>query len=514
MATSNAPSQPLCPLGVSERTLSALRDDALSQAEAARLVAHAASCPACRERLSAFENLAAILRSERAPEPDARLWQAVSAAVASPSRIQRSRISADAPIRLSWGKLATFAAVLLLIVGFVALLGLRHIVSPALPTPTATPAPTLTPAPTATPQPTVTPFPLLPAHPLTWNVTQTLPAASQTIVFANDGESAYICEVGPVLRIWRTYNRGASWVPARVVPNDPSMNMCELVVDASDPSVAALAWQPRGGGAGDGFTGLMTTVDDGVTWQAAPSQPFLRIDQLDSRGGVIYALRETGDSFNSVAYHIWASSDRMRSWRQVDHGLPADVTGFWLQPNGSSILVVVSDPNTTTSQLWLSPNNGATWRHLNVPGGAPSYMPTRFTSLTTTPNSIVAHSIQGQFHICVSNATLGTADPNSLPTVTCSTDSGATWHAHPLLPLTTATGTSVGVNLMAISNDGAVLAYGLGDLYRLTAGSYRWQSLGPLPQAAQPGANYCPSPGAGIVWTYTTNRVYIAHYAP
>lgn len=319
--------------------------------------------------------------------------------------------------------------------------------------------------------------------------------------------------VGPVLHIWRTYNRGASWVPARVVPNDPSMNLCELVVDASDPSVAALVWQPRGGGAGDGFTGLMTTVDGGATWQAISSQPFIRIDQLDSRGGVIYALRETANSSNSVESHVWASSDRMRTWRQVDHGLPNDVAGFWLQPNGSSILVVTSD-GLTSSQLWLSPDGGATWRQLSIPGGAPFYRPARLAGFGTAPNNIVAHSIQGQFHICVSNMTLGTSDPNSLPTLTCSTDSGAAWHARTLLPLTTATGTSVGVNLMAISNDGAVLAYGLGDLYRLTAGSYRWQSLGPLPQAAQPGANYCPSPGAGIVWTYTTNRVYIAHYAP
>lgn len=522
MTTSDAPSQPLCPLGVSERTLSALRDDALSHAEAARLAAHIETCAACRARLSAFDDLASLLRAERAPQPDERLWRAVSAAANTPASARRLRFPGGAFTRPSWRGIATVAAALLLIIGFVALLSLRRLTSPTGPTPTATPAPTLTPAPTATPQSTATPFPLLPAHPLTWSVTQAPSTAPQPILFADDGESAYACEVGSVLRIWRTYNRGASWVSARQVPNDPSMNMCEFVVDASDPSVAALAWSPRGGGAGDSFTGLMTTVDGGGVWQAAPSQPFTQIDQLDSRGGVIYALRETTNSSNAVVYHIWASSDRMRSWRQVDHGLPPDITGFWLQPGGSSILAVVSDPTTTTSQLWLSPDDGATWRQLNVPGGAPSYKPARFTSsFVTPPNGIVARWLKGHFAICVSNATLGTTDPNSSLAVTCSTDSGATWHARPLLSLTTSQGSSVSVNLIAVSDDGAVLASGLGDLYRLAGGSDRWQSLGPLPKNAQPGASYCPSPGAGTLWTLlnpttggSQSHIFIASYTP
>ncbi|MDE3229626.1 MAG: hypothetical protein KGO05_07075 [Chloroflexota bacterium] len=522
MTTPEAPSQPLCSLGVSERTLSALRDNGVSRGEAARLAAHIETCAACQARLASFDELAATLRAEQAPQPDERLWRAVSAATDTPAPTRRLRFPGGGALHPSWRSIATIAAALLLVIGFVALLSLRRPTAPTQPAPTATPAPTLTPAPTATSQPTATPFPLLPAHPLTWSVAQSPSTAPQTVIFADDGESAYTCEVAATLRVWRTYNRGASWVAARQVPNDPSMNMCEMVVDATDPSVAALAWQPRGGGAGDGFTGLMTTVDGGATWQAIPSEPFIRIDQLDSRGGVIYALRETVNSSNSVLYHVWASGDRMRSWRQVDHGLPADVTGFWLQPGGSSILVVVSDPNGTTSQLWLSPDDGATWRPLSVPGGAPTYRPARFISIGSSPNGIVARWLNGRFTICVSNATLGTTDPNSPPpTVTCSTDSGATWHARPLLLLATAQGTTVGVNLIAIADDGAALAAGSGDLYRLSAGSDRWQSLGPLPQGAQPSADYCSAPGAGILWTpqipvasNSPGHIFIAHYTP
>lgn len=514
MAMSDAPTQPVCPLGISERALSALRDDALSQAEAARLATHVAGCAACRARLAAFDDLAAILRSERAPEPDARLWQAVTAAVASSSPARRLRFPGGAPMRSPWGQLATIAAVLLLIVGFVALFNLRRSFSPS---PTATPAPTLTPAPTTTPLPTATSIPLLPAQPLTWN-TGTMPSSPQAIIFADDGESGYACSVGPVLHIWRTYNRGASWVPAQVVPNDPSMNLCELVVDVSDPSVAALAWAPRGSGAGDSFTGLMTTVDGGATWQTVPSQPFVRIDQLDSRDGVIYAIRETTDSSNSVEYHLWASSDRMRTWRQVDHGLPPNVAGFWLQPNGSSILVATSD-GLTSSQLWLSSDGGATWRQLSVPGGLPYDRPARFAPFGSAPHGIVARWIQGQFHICASNATLGTTNPSSPSalTVACSTDSGVTWHDRMMLLMTTSQGVSISSNLVAIADDGAVLADDLNAVYRLAPGSSRWQSLGSPPQGAQPVVVYCPSPGAGILWTlpeYPASHIYSASYTP
>jgi hypothetical protein len=59
----------------------------------------------------------------------------------------------------------------------------------------------------------------------------------------------------------------------------------------------------------------MTTVDGGVTWQALPYQPFVAYNQLDSRAGVIYALRETATGDGSVAYHLWASHDSMRCAR-------------------------------------------------------------------------------------------------------------------------------------------------------------------------------------------------------
>lgn len=533
MATPDAPSQPVCPLGVSDRTLSALRDGVMRQSEAARLAAHVEGCSACGARLSAFDDLATLLRSERSPEPDERLWRAIATAAAtspvraSLPRIWRSRFAGVGPSRPAWGTLSALAAVLLLTVGFVALLGQRlpsSLVKPPGITRTPTLTPTFTPAPTATPRPTATPD-LLPASPLVWQPVDG-PALGQfveSVVFANDGRSGYACTVGNdaqggVMEIWHTFDRGAHWIPARVVPPDPSYNGCELVVDAADPSVAALAWAPRANQGDD--TGLMTTVDGGVTWQAVAEQSLTQIDQLDSRGGVIYAVRETVSGGNSLEYHLWASDDRMRSWHQVDHGLPAYVQGFWLQPDGSSILLVVSrGPTVIPTRLWSSPDGGATWQQLEVPAALPDdYRPVRLANPIGYANGIVARSLQGQFHICVSNFT---AQSGQSPDVTCSNDGGVTWHARALAFLDAAPGDAGSANLVGITNDGTLLAAGFGTLYRLSATANRWQSLGPLPRI---GVTYHPSPDAGILWadgpapgdTVAVPRVgfFTANYAP
>lgn len=509
MATPDAPSRPVCPLSISDRTLSALRDGAVSRGQAARLAAHVESCAVCGVRLSAFDDLAALMRSERPPEPDERLWRAIVTAAGSSSppsrsRFGRLRLSGIGPSHPSWTGLSALAAVLLLTVGFVALFGHRLPSSPLKPpgiTPAPTLTPTFTPATTATPRPTATPD-LLPAQSLVWQaVAMPAPAQSmQSVVFADDGTSGYACDVGndaqgnAVLDIWRTFDRGAHWIPAREIPADPSYAGCELVVDGADPSVAALAWAPRANNGDD--TGLMTTVDGGVTWQAVAEQSLTQIDQLDSRDGVIYAVRETVDSGNSLEYHLWASDDRMRSWRQVDHGLPAYVQGFWLQPDGSGILLVVSrGPTVIPTRLWTSPDGGATWQQLDVPAALPDdNRPVRLANPIGYANGIVARSLQGQFHICVSNFT---AQSGQSPDVTCSNDSGVTWHARALSFLDTSLGSTGDANLVGITNDGTLLAAGFGTLYRLAATAERWQSLGALPRI---GVTYHPSSDAGILW--------------
>lgn len=531
----------VCDLGLTDRTLSAWRDDALRDSERARLAAHVADCPACRERLAELGAIAAALRSERPPEPDGRLWQAIAAAAASAPARQRRLGARPLPLgRLPWSGLGAVAAVLLLVLGFAQLFAMRGAPT-ARPTTTATAStvPTSTPLPTATPSSTPA---LLPARPLSWR-TVTLPAGSlygslhsgtPAVAFAGDGETAYTCGVTaqPALRIWVTHDRGRNWSSAQVIPPTPSVNGCELVADTSDPSVAALCWAPRGGGAGDSCTGWMTTVDGGVTWQALPYQPFVAYNQLDSRAGVIYALRETPAGDGSVAYHLWASHDSMRTWRQMDHGLPADVAGFWLQPDSPSILAVLSGGayGFTPTQLWSSPDDGATWRRLDVPAVLPTYTPARFRVDYGGNGGIFVSARSGQpWRICVANISAQNPASNSL---TCTADGGRTWQPRPLLNLfPIADGLPSHGLPIGIADDGAFLVTAetaednggslLYTLFRLPAGADRWQPLGRLPQFF---VTYCPGGGTtlGTLWATSApginpdprGRIYTADYAP
>jgi hypothetical protein len=85
-------------------------------------------------------------------------------------------------------------------------------------------------------------------------------------------------------------------------------------------------------------------------------------------------------------------------------------------------------------------------------------------------------------------------------------------------PLVASPGSSAATSLLAITNDGALLATSLDTLYRLNANADRLQSLGPLPE---PAVVYCPAPGDGMLWAAPTgastdpqHRIFTASYSP
>ncbi|HEV2404558.1 MAG TPA: hypothetical protein VGR88_03850, partial [Ktedonobacterales bacterium] len=85
--------------------------------------------------------------------------------------------------------------------------------------------------------------------------------------------------------------------------------------------------------------------------------------------------------------------------------------------------------------------------------------------------------------------------------------------------LTNAEGVPVGPTLVGIADDGDLLISALDALYRLSAASNAWQSLGTPPHAY---LTYCSAPGSGLLWavpsgqtgTGQQNVVYTASYAP
>ncbi len=212
---------PACVLGLTHEALSALRDGLLSVTEHERLQGHVASCSTCEARLADFDAIAAELRRQHVPEPDARLWAAVRSAATQPRRAalppQLPQLP-QVPPKQVWGALGAVAAILLVVVGFARLLSSMNA------------HPTATPTPTTVPNPTVTPTPL-PAYSLSWQpgtapirlvreVSPPVLAPSPT-----DGRVAYLCgadwppnttDVQP--QVWVTTDRAAHWTLVTTIP--------------------------------------------------------------------------------------------------------------------------------------------------------------------------------------------------------------------------------------------------------------------------------------------------------
>ena len=100
-----------CSLGLRDETLSAWRDELLSAAEMQRIEQHNATCPACQMRLSAFREVARVLRSQRELEPGERIIAGVRSGAA---RRGRARRGPRLLVRRNLSILLPVAAVLLL----------------------------------------------------------------------------------------------------------------------------------------------------------------------------------------------------------------------------------------------------------------------------------------------------------------------------------------------------------------------------------------------------------------
>src|SRR5579884_3243847 len=117
---------PVCALGLSHETLSALRDGLLPASEPERLRAHIVTCPACQACLADFDAIAIELQSQRMPAPDERLWRDVQAAIASsrrPALRLPDKLALPLPTKRLWGALAAVTAVLLIVASFARILG-------------------------------------------------------------------------------------------------------------------------------------------------------------------------------------------------------------------------------------------------------------------------------------------------------------------------------------------------------------------------------------------------------
>jgi photosystem II stability/assembly factor-like uncharacterized protein len=511
-----------CEHGIPAHTLSAWRDGDLPAGEAQRIAAHIAECAASRARLADYDALLQVLRAQRVPPADERLWPAV--------RMRISQTRAGTPMhtgntaRRLLGALGALAAVLALLLGFALLLSRGSVSHPSAFTPARA---------TATLRPTIV---------TGWSQTA-LPAGftlsgSSLAIAPSDGTTAYACvtaqdasqNLKPGLsanQIWVTHDRGARWSRMTDSPGSP-VNQCSLQVDALNPAIVVASGRsiplystpPAGtppalfGHGGGGFAAV--TFNGGRTWQqptgdAAPGGTH----ELATHGGTTYAVR-CCYAVPASAERLMVSRDAMRSWRPVDAAIVAagqGIDAFFYRSDTGGLLATAFDVNTLNRHLWRSTDGGTHWSELPSPA-------TSFVDVYVIQQPASGHP----WLLCAETfkpVHSAETDPGPPTGIVCSTDGGDHWASRPRPDVS-----GSGFTLLGITNSGDLLAQANGSgadtLYRLAAGGDQWQTFDTAP-GSDVSTTYIPSPGAGLLWALPvqafyspldpTGRIYTKDYA-
>lgn len=379
--------------------------------------------------------------------------------------------------------------------------------------------------PNAQPQAAVTPMPSatatpLPTLPLTWKATGLPSGATDLVnptglvVAPTDGNTAYWCGVTRMtspavqvsVKVWATRDGGANWpapaiLPSRVesMPADAQFQECALQVDTLVPTtaLATLTYNGPGNGAGFSYAADYATFNGGKSWHQVTVEPgalYPQYQQLASLGSTIYALRwvkssAPPDGTSPFKYHVYASTDQMRTWQRADGAIADGVQRFWIDPASGAMLEETGTPEGDgLVRLYASGDRGATWMQVTAPA-----FDTAWAQATQS----------GVWRICT--ATLRFTVSGSGDSLYCSTDGGKTWTTRPDFPAASSPGQEYWIGL---ADDGAVLtvvAYPPNaqaaqaqqfTLYRLTANAVQWQSLGAV---GGWGVSYASAPSNGLL---------------
>lgn len=284
--------------------------------------------------------------------------------------------------------------------------------------------------------------------------------------------------------------RSPSWAHTRLEPG--RFDGCsDATVDAMNPTTALLYAGPNPMGTG------ALTEDGGASWQAS-TIPNAAILSLATSEDSTYAILDS-DSGNSASFSLAVSQDGMRTWQpiSVPYGSSgSDVLGFWGPVAGS---MLAETGVNGTFNLWRSSDGGAHWTAVPLPQEAVSW-------IEAAPGT---RSGSWQIYVQYDDAT-------GFGHIAASTDEGTSWT---VLPDLTPDGAG---QLSGIASDGAALVTGGSNMYRLSPGATRWQSLGALPPSAE-SVTFSPTPSGGILWAFPAesdgasgagpaNAVYSAPY--
>jgi hypothetical protein len=174
----------------------------------------------------------------------------------------------------------------------------------------------------------------------------------------------------------------------------PEGNSCFVASDSAAPARVLFAvWPSAAASSNCGLPILYVSADDGRTWRQAPwpdgNMPAC-LNSLAFMGGQIYALADTSllpatQSHGAAQGRFIATNDLGAHWRAVDSGFnnPATFYVVGIRPGGH-LLVQATSADGQTSQLYLSDDDGASWRALgSLPGVAPEVYASSDPSDTT-----------------------------------------------------------------------------------------------------------------------------------
>jgi len=178
--------------------------------------------------------------------------------------------------------------------------------------------------------------------------------------------------------VWRSLDRARTWTRispdlARQTWTPPASagRYARTITPAARGAITALAPSPRSlqvlwAGTDDGL--IQVTTNGGATWSdVTPSaiQPWTRIFNMEAGhfdAATAYAAANTL-RIDDMRPHFWKTHDGGRSWTEISAGIDSGAVANSIRedPRQPGLLYAATD-----TQVWLSPDDGATWRSLRI----------------------------------------------------------------------------------------------------------------------------------------------------
>ncbi len=464
-----SPTTDHCILALTDKTLSAWRDEMLGQGEMRRISAHVPTCPACQQRSGDFERIRHALLGQRIPEMQARVWHGLRNSIDTDVERRRRRWTHTTTSK----GLATLAAVVL--IALFATLLYAHNGRPSLPgsgTPTGNPIATNTLTATAASTATAT----IPS-PSNWTRVDAVgnqgfpaiafapsqPARGYAFNGGGGGRPTYVASIVV------TSDGGKTWQ----VTGSPGVSgtNCIVSVDPVDPQdVVVVNHQTQNG------IDIARSRDGGATW-TRPNFGTLAFDALGWAGSSLYVATQVTENPVSSQVNLYVSRNGQPPVRLDTNGVVSGITlgsPRFITGLGSTVFLQWGQIQPPVGETTIvSHDNGQTWTPVTFHDGSE-----RVHLIHATP------TVAGDALVMV-----GIYD-SANNQVVVSRDEGATWQKLPAA--------SSGVQYFSylwVAPDGMVFAVSNAvyqqvnpdrTIYSATAGDAQWRVASVLPVDAIP----------------------------